>query len=69
MAAEARQSAQQSNDADRGARDKAEKSGWRHAPAVADSAGDLITISPAVGGVVEASKQSAERPDGYAQAA
>jgi hypothetical protein len=65
MAAEAHQP----NDADRGARGKAQKSPWRHVAAIADSAGDLITITHTVGGVVEDRKQSAERPDGHAQAA
>ena len=69
MAVEAHQSAQQSNDADRGTRSRAEKSGWQHVAAVADSAGDLITIILTASGAVEAWQQSTERAGGYAQAA
>jgi PAS domain-containing protein len=61
--------AHQSVDADRVARGKDEKSGWRHVAAVADSSGDVITITPTVDGVIQTWKQSAERLDGYAQAA
>jgi hypothetical protein len=61
--------ANQSVDADRVGRGKDEKSEWRHVAAIADSADDVITITLTAAGVIETWKQSAERLDGYAQAA
>jgi len=61
--------ANQSVDADRVAQGKDENSAARHVAAIADSSGDAIIISLAADGVIETWKQSAERLDGYAQAA
>jgi hypothetical protein len=69
MATEAHQSAHQSVDADRFARGKDEQSGWRWVAAIADSSGDAITVTLTVDGVIETWKPSAERLDGYGQAA
>jgi hypothetical protein len=63
MAAKANQSV------DRVAQGKDENSARRHVAAIADSSGDATIISLAADGVIETWKQSAERPDGYAQAA
>jgi hypothetical protein len=67
MATKAHQSAHQSVDADRFARD--EESGRRNVAAIADSSGAVITASLTVDGVIETRKQRAVRRDGYAQAA
>lgn len=69
MASKAHQSARRSVYADRVARGKDAKSGQRHVAAIADSSADVITITLAVDGVIETWKHSAERRDGYGQAA
>jgi hypothetical protein len=69
MATRAHQSAHQSVHADRVARGRDEKSGWRHVAAIADSSGDVIAITLTVDGAIETWTQSAERLGGYAQAA
>ena len=69
MATKAHQSAHESVDADRVARGKDEKSGWRHVAAIADSSDDVIAVTVTVDGVIESSKRSVERLDGFAHAA
>jgi hypothetical protein len=69
MTSKAHQPAHPSVDADRVARAKDAKSGQRHVAAIADSSGDVITVTLAVDGVIETWKHSSERLDGYAQAA
>jgi hypothetical protein len=69
MATKSSQSAHQWVHADRVGRGKDEKSGSRRVAAIADSSGDMITITLTVDGPIETCKPSAERLDGYAQAA
>jgi hypothetical protein len=68
MASKAHQSAHQCVDADRVVRGKDEKTGQPPAAAIAGSLG-WIAATLTVDRVIEKRKQSAERLDGYAQAA